>query len=73
VQKGELVYNLECYSCHSIRGFNNLKSKLGGLGAEDIYYIIDSIGFNPLMPPFLGTDAEKRYLATFLSDRLKSK
>jgi cytochrome bd-type quinol oxidase subunit 1 len=70
VQKGELIYTLECYSCHSIKGFNNLKSKLGGLKAEDIYYVIDGIGYNPLMPPFLGTDSEKKYLATFLHDQL---
>lgn len=70
ITKGELVYISECYSCHSINGFNNLRSKMGGLQADDIYYIIDGIAYNPLMPPFIGTDSEKRNLAAFLQDRL---
>ena len=43
---------------------------MGGLQADDIYYIIDGIAYNPLMPPFIGTDSEKRNLAAFLQDRL---
>lgn len=70
IKKGEIIYMLECYSCHSINGFNDLRSKLGGLQSDDIYYIIDGIGYNPLMPPFVGTDEEKRHLAIFLQDRL---
>lgn len=73
VQKGELIYTSECYSCHSINGFNNLRSKLEGLQAEDIFYIIDGIGYNPLMPPFVGIESEKKYLAEFLQDRLSNK
>lgn len=73
LQKGELIYTLECYSCHSINGFNSLRSKLEGLHAEDIYYIIDGIGYNPLMPPFIGHDTEKRYLANFLQHSLINK
>lgn len=73
VQKGELVYTSECYSCHSMNGFNNLRSKLGGLKAEDIFYVLDGIGYNPLMPPFVGIESEKKYLAEFLQDRLSNK
>jgi len=54
IKKGEIIYILECYSCHSINGFNDLRSKLAGLQSDDIYYIIDGIGYNPLMPPFVG-------------------
>ena len=73
IQKGELIYTLECYSCHSINGFNNLRDKLEGLSSEDIFYVLDGIGYNPLMPPFIGAEAEKMYLAAFLHNRLSIK
>jgi cytochrome bd-type quinol oxidase subunit 1 len=73
LKKGELIYTLECYSCHSINGFNNLRGKLEGLRTDDIYYVIDGIGYNPLMPPFIGTEAEKKYLAAFLHNRISNK
>ncbi|MDY6821970.1 MAG: cytochrome ubiquinol oxidase subunit I, partial [Deferribacterota bacterium] len=70
IDKGGIVFRSECYSCHSLYGFNDLKSKVGGLKKEDIYYIIDAIGYNPLMPTFLGTDEEKRYLSKYLEYKL---
>jgi len=64
---GEAVYNAQCYSCHGLRKFNPMIPKVQGLSAEDLYYVIDSIQYNPLMPPFIGTEEEKSALSVFLA------
>jgi cytochrome bd-type quinol oxidase subunit 1 len=67
---GELSFKLQCSNCHSLFTYNSLENKLKGLTGDDIYYILDGLAYNPLMPPFVGVDNEKRALAEFLAEKL---
>lgn len=64
---GEAVFRAECNICHGLTIFNPIIPKIQGLSAEDLYYVIDSIQYNPLMPPFIGTEEEKSALSVFLA------
>lgn len=64
--KGRAIYNSQCRICHMPQGFNDMQSKVEGLSAEDLVFIVDVLDDNPLMPPFVGNDEEKQALAKYL-------
>ncbi|KAA0259299.1 cytochrome C [Deferribacter autotrophicus] len=64
---GRAVFVAECKICHSLNGFNALRPKIEGLEAEDIDAMLMDLDSNPLMPPFVGTDAEREALAKYLA------
>lgn len=66
ISKGEAVYNAQCLICHQPVGFNEMKSKVEGLTADDLIGILDDLGSHPLMPPFFGNEDEKIELAKYL-------
>ena len=73
---GRAVFNAECIICHDPYHFNSkpLMENIQGSEAEDIASdILDSLEDNPLMPPFVGTDAEKMALAKYLEKLGKTK
>lgn len=69
MEVGEELFRFQCSACHSVGGYLNdikpqvarydnifgMDRKLSGLGTV-----------NPYMPPFMGTEAERQALATYL-------
>ncbi len=66
VAKGKSLYNYQCRICHMPNGFNAMKPKVEGMAAEDLKGMLNDLNANPLMPPFVGNDKEKEYLAKYL-------
>jgi len=66
VKIGEGVFKAECNICHDMHNFNNLYQYIEGSSAEDIYDMVQYMGENPLMPPFIGTDEELQALSKYL-------
>jgi len=71
LQAGRLVALIECSACHTLqeKGLRPLPERirrLGATGPDEVAAVIDGLGSMPYMPPFAGTDAEKRALAEYL-------
>lgn len=67
---GNAVFLIECRACHTYRGVNGIFNKGAIVGTEDTAYqfLTNIQTAYPYMPPFIGTDEEKRALAKFLSE-----
>ncbi len=71
LQAGRMVALIECSACHSLqeKGLRPLPARirrLGAAGPDDVTSVLDALSGIPYMPPFAGTDAEKRALAEYL-------
>ncbi|MFI5347705.1 MAG: cytochrome ubiquinol oxidase subunit I [Elusimicrobiota bacterium] len=68
---GRMVALIECSACHTLdqTGLRPLPARvrrLGAAGTDEMAAVLDALGSMPYMPPFAGTDAEKRALADYL-------
>ena len=65
---GAEVFRVQCAMCHTISGYNGIKALTVGWTEQDIY---DALGrlerLRGIMPPFVGSDAERRALSAWLS------
>ena len=67
VAQGAYLFAQNCSSCHTIGGLNDIKDRLRGRSEDGIYVILGNTHqMVPFMPPFSGTDDERRVLSTFL-------
>lgn len=75
VKVGEYLFKLECRVCHSVDGVNAITKKIKGLDETAIYYRIGTLNSpaTPFMPPFVGTDEERKALAAYLASLIKEK
>lgn len=75
LKAGEYVYQMQCRYCHTIDGVNAIKSRIAGWDEKTIYHRIGSLNSptTPFMPPFTGTDAERRALAAYLASLTQAK
>lgn len=75
VKVGEYLFKLECRVCHSVNGVNAITKKVKGLDEMAIYYRIGTLNSpaTPFMPPFVGTDDERKALAAYLSSLVNQK
>jgi hypothetical protein len=68
ISAGMDVFRLQCQSCHTIDGYNAIRAMVRGWPE---YYIDHQLGnlqtLKGFMPPFLGTQRERRALARWLS------
>jgi len=66
---GKYLYQMQCRYCHTVNGINSMKARTKGLSEEAIYIRIGSLNsvVTPFMPPFTGTDAERKALAAYLA------
>jgi len=71
VEAGREVFRLQCQSCHTISHYRGLRELIRDKNWDEsaIYFRLGSLDkmVNGAMPPFVGTDAEKRALASFLA------
>lgn len=70
LKAGEYLYQMQCRYCHTIGGVNAITARISGWDEETIYQRIGSLnsGATPFMPPFAGTDDERRALAAYLTE-----
>jgi mono/diheme cytochrome c family protein len=67
--EGAYLYQQNCSRCHSVSGFNDIRARVRGRTPDGIDVIIrDAHQMVPFMPPFAGSDDERRILASFLFD-----
>jgi len=67
VAVGKDVFRVACRSCHTLDGYNGLRGKLSGLDEDFVYELTGRLEYliGP-MPPFAGSDLERRALAKYL-------
>jgi mono/diheme cytochrome c family protein len=67
ITKGALLFSQNCSSCHTIGGINDIRERLKGRTEDGIFVILRHTNrMVPYMPPFSGTDEERRTTARFL-------
>jgi hypothetical protein len=67
VSQGAYLFAQNCSACHTIGGINNIVDRVQGRTADGIYVIVGHTQeMVPFMPPFSGTDQERRTMADFL-------
>lgn len=66
---GKYLYQMQCRYCHTVNGINSMKARTKGMSEEAIYIRIGSLNsvVTPFMPPFTGTDTERKALAAYLA------
>jgi mono/diheme cytochrome c family protein len=72
---GREVFNLLCSSCHSVGGpLHDIKELTARSSPAEMDLIITTMGTQrPYMPPFIGTEKEKKALYHFLFTTLHGK
>jgi cytochrome bd-type quinol oxidase subunit 1 len=65
---GYEVFRTECRSCHTIDGYNGMRLMVKGWREEFVDYQLQHLNeLKGFMPPFVGSDAERRVLARWLA------
>jgi cytochrome bd-type quinol oxidase subunit 1 len=67
VESGQDVFRVQCASCHTVDGYNSIRFAVKGWREQMIdYQILHLNELKGFMPPFVGTDAERRALVAWL-------
>lgn len=70
-EAGEELYKGQCLACHTIEGFRKSRSfsyRIDGWSEEALDGYIETLHeARPFMPPFVGTDEERKALAHYLA------
>jgi hypothetical protein len=65
---GEEVFRVECASCHTVNGYNSIRFAVKGWSWVMIdYQLVHLSQLKGFMPPFVGTDAERKALGAWLA------
>jgi cytochrome bd-type quinol oxidase subunit 1 len=65
---GEEIYRVECASCHTVEGYNSIRFAVKGWSAAMIdYQLVHLNELKGFMPPFVGTDVERKALGAWLT------
>jgi mono/diheme cytochrome c family protein len=65
--QGAYLFALNCSSCHTIGGINDIRDRVRGRPEDGIFVILGyTHEMAPFMPPFSGTEYERRTMASFL-------
>ena len=74
LEAGAELFRLQCLSCHTVDGYNGVKNKIDRLTERGIEAQLTGTGkVNTYMPPFAGTEVEKKALAAYLYRDLQGK
>jgi hypothetical protein len=64
---GEAVYRTECLRCHEVDGYNAMRPLVRGWNAPLVLSALNQLDkLKAFMPPFVGTEQEKRALTAYL-------
>jgi mono/diheme cytochrome c family protein len=73
-QKGAYLFAMNCGTCHTIGGRNSIIDRFKGRSEPGIYVILGNTEkMVPWMPPFTGTDEERKITAHFLKNLVENK
>lgn len=66
---GKYLYQMQCRYCHTVNGINAIKDRVKGMDEAAIFARIGTLNSpaTPFMPPFTGTEEERRALAAYLA------
>jgi len=65
---GEEVFRVECASCHTVNGYNSIRFAVKGWSWAMIDYQLAHLNeLKGFMPPFVGTEAERKALGDWLT------
>lgn len=65
--QGAFLLAQNCSACHTIDGLNDIRTRVKNRSEDGIFVYLSHISeMVPFMPPFSGTEAERRILARFL-------
>jgi cytochrome bd-type quinol oxidase subunit 1 len=65
---GKEYFRLQCGSCHAVDGYNGIRPLIEGWSQEYTYDQLQHLDtLKEIMPPFLGTDEERRAVAAYLA------
>jgi cytochrome bd-type quinol oxidase subunit 1 len=65
--QGAFLLAQNCSACHTIDGLNDIRTRVKNRSEDGIFVYLSHINeMVPFMPPFSGTEAERRILARFL-------
>ncbi|HZP01249.1 MAG TPA: cytochrome ubiquinol oxidase subunit I [Terriglobia bacterium] len=68
VRTGEDVFRVECASCHTVNGYNSIRFAVKGWSEAMIdYQLLHLNELKGFMPPFVGTEEERKALAAWLA------
>jgi mono/diheme cytochrome c family protein len=68
VEAGEEYFRLQCASCHAVDGYNGIRPLVNGWSEEYTFDQLEHLDtLKEIMPPFLGTDEERRAVAAYLA------
>jgi mono/diheme cytochrome c family protein len=66
-QKGAFLFAMNCGTCHTIGGRNDIRDRFRGRSEDGAYVILGRTEqMVPWMPPFSGTDHERRLMSDFI-------
>ncbi len=66
---GYEIFRTECRSCHTVDGYNGIRLMVKGWREDFIDYQLKHLNeLKGFMPPFVGTDEERRVLARWLAE-----
>jgi cytochrome bd-type quinol oxidase subunit 1 len=67
VESGREVFRVQCASCHTVDGYNSIRFAVKGWSSDMIeYQLLHLNELKGFMPPFVGTEAERRALRDWL-------
>ncbi len=70
---GEKIFRIQCQSCHTASGYRSMKDLAKGWDREFIFKRLTSLPATNLMPPFMGTEEERRAVAEYIGDIVEAK
>lgn len=66
--RGQEVFRLQCMACHTVDGYNGVRALVRGWTPEFTEFQLRHLNrLKGFMPPFAGTDEERRALAAWLA------
>ncbi|MBN2645332.1 MAG: c-type cytochrome [Desulfuromonadaceae bacterium] len=75
MQAGQLLFKFQCYACHTLDGVNNdIRPRTASASFNGmVSYLVTMHEKRPFMPPFVGTELERKALAAYLVGELHGK
>ncbi len=71
---GAEIFRLQCMTCHTLDGYNGVKNKSDKLTERGLEALLTGMGkVNSYMPPFAGTEEEKKAVAAWIYNEIQGK